>query len=549
MGDPTFENRTIQGRLVHVGIEVVTAHIGEIDDIRFSDRVAVGGEGHADFLILEVQPEGVNWRFRPGCSRLMAGRDGRNRIRVPLNGGALQVMAQSTQSSHFLSTTCATGSPVHQLGHGAAMACALLGTSSVQYENAPVVGRSLDNELAGCSRVCSHDAAAEGPLAHVGHGDGVVQVVVGKQTGHRTKWLHRMDLLSLHWTVMGKQTRRVESTGSPVAPHQLIGFHRQKKVGFLSKFSDGHLHFPALFQASQCPHAHLLQRGIAHLNLVQLPFEGIPDRLEVGSRHHRPAHRSAPLTAFDGHLLAQLFDEQVKLCRARRSIGPENKAVEGIGLHIEWHVLRKDPGMGFQLQTGRGRTGECDDIFEADVIQDVTGTPAHQLEGALRQNARSHDFLDHCMRHIGSDGGGLHQGRHTCEQIDTHLLKHAPDGEIVRIDVHGHPALGHTDVVPDESPTSGKQGWITIHEVGEVRELFAEACVCKQGSDASFHINPGIRARGSRMCAPLVEFFLLLHQMQRQGLQHQSALLKRHAPQCAAPDLPCMVKSPRQINV
>ena len=153
------------------------------------------------------------------------------------------------------------------------------------------------------------------------------------------------------------------------------------------------------------------------------------------------------------------------------------------------------------------------------------------------------------MGHIRSQAGRFDNRGNPGQQIDTDLLQHAPNREVVRINVDGHTALGHTNVMPNERPFARQHGWVTIHEIRKVRQLLSQAGVREQRANAPFDVNPGVRTRRTGVGTPLVELFLVRHQMQGQGLQHAPPFLERHLPQMATAHLAGIRTSGRQVDV
>ena len=159
------------------------------------------------------------------------------------------------------------------------------------------------------------------------------------------------------------------------------------------------------------------------------------------------------------------------------------------------------------------------------------------------------DFLDHGVGDIRRQGCWLDNGRNPRKQIGTDFLQHAPNREVIGVDVHGHTAFRDANVVANEGPFPRQHGRVPIHEIGEVRQLLAQTGVGKQGADAALYINPGVRAGRPGMRAPDVELFLVLHQVEREGLEHPSALLKGHPSQVVTSNCSAIGVGRGQIDV
>ena len=90
----------------------------------------------------------------------------------------------------------------------------------------------------------------------------------------------------------------------------------------------------------------------------------------------------------------------------------------------------------------------------------------------------------------------------------------------------------------DERPLTRQHSWVSVHEIGEVGQLLPQAGIGKQGSDAALDVNPGVRAGRPGPGTPTIELLLVLHQVERQGLQHAPSLLEGHPPQVVASHRP-----------
>jgi len=73
-----------------------------------------------------------------------------------------------------------------------------------------------------------------------------------------------------------------------------------------------------------------------------------------------------------------------------------------------------------------------------DVIDDVMGRPAEQLEGTLGEDATIYDVFYHGLCQVAADCSGFDNRGHAGQPVDRGLFQHSPYGKVKRIDVYGH---------------------------------------------------------------------------------------------------------------
>ena len=190
MGDASFKHGSFQARFVYVGVEMVATHVRELNDVRFGDGVLGRRHCVAHAKFLEVLSEHVRLAFRLGRTRLKLCRDGGQHGGVPLDGGALHVVPDASQASHFFATAGTAWSAMHQQRHGRPMPRAFTRALAVQHKHAPVhVGRFTHE--GGCRLgVVGGDAAAQRTFSFFGQSHRFFNAYVGHQGAHRAKRFH-----------------------------------------------------------------------------------------------------------------------------------------------------------------------------------------------------------------------------------------------------------------------------------------------------------------------------------------------------------------------
>src|SRR5262245_21881082 len=78
--------------------------------------------------------------------------DRREQIRRTRHGTALQIVQHAADAAHFLDTTGATRSAVHEMGEWRAVAGRFLAAVTIRDPHAAVIGRDTETELR-CDRI------------------------------------------------------------------------------------------------------------------------------------------------------------------------------------------------------------------------------------------------------------------------------------------------------------------------------------------------------------------------------------------------------------
>ena len=175
---------------------------------------------------------------------------------MTLDGGALHVMFDATQATHFFATSGTTGASVHQQRHWGAVSCTLFGAIPVQHQDSAVHVRGDENEFAGHLGIVCGDAATQRPQASVRQRNRFFHVVIRHHRAHRTKGFHFVHGHSVMRTAMLEQ-----HGGQEGAVFRVVGQHvglfvlAKEPLGFLFKARDLVQHVLNLGFPNQRAHA------------------------------------------------------------------------------------------------------------------------------------------------------------------------------------------------------------------------------------------------------------------------------------------------------
>ena len=173
--------------LVGMGIEIIPADPGKIDDVRFGDGAAVGGQGVADRQFFEILAEGVDPVFRlGGAFHPLAGDMGEGGGRA-LQGGALHIVQHTTDTAQLLPAPGPARPAVHHVRQGGAVAGRFLGAIFVDDHNPPMPGGGAQHDILCHGIIAGEQGAHQAALAHFGQLDRLIDIAVGQHRAHRAK--------------------------------------------------------------------------------------------------------------------------------------------------------------------------------------------------------------------------------------------------------------------------------------------------------------------------------------------------------------------------
>ena len=97
------------------------------------------------------------------------------------------------------------------------------------------------------------------------------------------------------------------------------------------------------------------------------------------------------------------------------------------------------------------RTGECDHVLAGEVIEQVAGTAANELQGTIGQDPGFDDAPHHQLGQVSRAGRRLDDGRHAGKKAWRQFLEHAPAWKIVCIDMQGQTVFRGQNVPAHET--------------------------------------------------------------------------------------------------
>ena len=141
-------------------------------------------------------------------------------------------------------------------------------------------------------------------------------------------------------------------------------------------------------EANERAHARVLGARVADLGPASRSASASWTASRYCGRRHGAADGRAFLPRLHRHLDRDLADEQVEFGRAGRRVGAEHRGVEAVLLGDEADGLAHDGRMRAQLQRGRRRAGEADDVLPGQVVEQVADAADDQLDRACREARR-----------------------------------------------------------------------------------------------------------------------------------------------------------------
>ena len=259
----------------------------------------------------------------------------------------------------------------------------------------------------------------------------------------------------------------------------------------------------------------------------ELAGHRLGDGVEVLGGHERTADGGALLAGLGGHLGDKLADVEVELLAAGTRVGTEEGEVERVGFGEEAGAALGHAGMGGERPGGGRRAGEGDGVLFAEVVEEVAGRPADELQRAFGQQAGFDDVGDNGVGELGAVGGRLDDDRLAGGEHRPELLQHPPDGEVEGVDLHGHSRTGGADVLAGEGLALRQPLDAAVEVDGRVRHLPAgDRGVGEQCRDAAVDVDEAIACRRAGGERDRVVAFAALVEVDGQGLEDDAALVE-----------------------
>ena len=183
------------------------------------------------------------------------------------------------------------------------------------------------------------------------------------------------------------------------------------------------------------------------------------------------------------------------------------------------------------------RSGERDGALAVEMVEQIAGASADQLDRSRRKNLRLDHRAEHGLGEIRRDRRRLDDRRNAGEERGRELLEHSPHGKVERVDVHRDAFDGHADVTTDERAAFRERLQWSVDKKRLVGKIAAAARgVREQRPDAAVDVDPAVRLRGAGGGGHEVELVLPRHQILRHRLEHPRPLVERHPAQRRSAD-------------
>ena len=410
-------------------------------------------------------------------------------------------------------------------------------------------GRQAEDHVSGEGNVGRDDRAGQAAPAARRELDHLRGVVVADDRADRAERLYLMRLRAIG--VVGLQQQR---------PHERAAFgagpddvHVVRVAGHdparRQQGLDRTAHLLALLQAGQRAHPHAVLGRVAHHHLGQPVACRLGHLVRQRGRHEGPPDRGALLAGLDRHLGDQLPDVQIELRRARPGLGTQDGAVQRVRLGVEPYRPPDDGRVGAQLPGGGGRPGERHQVLLAQMIEQVAGAAADQLDRAFRQQPGVHHQLHQPGRQVRGLGSRLDQGRHAGDKRGGEFLQRPPDREVERVDLHRDPLQWREDVLADEGPALAERLDRPLGEDRVVRQLAPGlAGVAEQYADAAVDVELGVAQGRAGPGGQGVKLLAVLAQQPPERLEQRRPLVEGQLPQRRAARRPAVAERRAQVD-
>ena len=282
----------------------------------------------------------------------------------------------------------------------------------------------------------------------------------------------------------------VDQVGAPAGPGD---------GGFGGERGQAVAHRGELRAAGQRSHAHRLVARVADLDRGQRRGDGFGGCRRVRLRHQHAADRRAFLAGLDGHLARHFLHHQREGLATRRRVGPEQRAVQAVGLGIHADRMAQHDVVAADGPRRVGRAGEGHQVERLQCLDQAFGASAHDSQRALRQHAGGDHVGDHALRQPRGGGGRLDHHRHAREQRRGGLLPQPPGGEVEGVDEQRQAALRGEEVGALERAVLAQLHRRAVGQAARRAELRAPPGVLRERVERAVDVDRRIVAGGARV--------------------------------------------------
>jgi hypothetical protein len=309
-------------------------------------------------------------------------------------------------------------------------------------------------------------------------------------------------------------------------------------VGHGCELLDAREHVLLLARVRDRTQAHALVGGVTERHTRELRREVLLHVAHAVRGHEDTAHRGALLPRLLRHVEGDVRQEEAVGLRRGIDVGGQDRRVERVGLDVDAHVVPHEVRVRADDRAGCRGARERDAVLAVQVVEQVPGAAAQELERALRHEPRLDDDVRDAPRDERRRSGGFLDHRDTGEPRARGLLHHPPRGEVVGIDVHGDTAARHADVLAPETSRAAELQAVAVGEERALAEALAERRVGGEGPrgpvDVELAVAAGVAAVRRREVEQLVPVRV---DRRRDRLEHLRALRKGHGAQRGTADL------------
>ncbi len=184
-----------------------------------------------------------------------------------------------------------------------------------------------------------------------------------------------------------------------------------------------------------------------------------------------------------------------------------------------------------------------------EVVEQVAGAAADQLERALGEDLRVDDQLHHLRGEVAGLRGRLDEARHAGDERGGQLFQRAPDGEVEGVDLHGDPEPRGEQVLAEERALLAERLGRPFDEHLLVGQLaLGLARVAEQDADAAVDVELRVAEGRAGPVGELVQLVAVLAQQLADRLRQLGALVEGQLAQGRAADLPAVGEGGAEVD-
>ena len=410
------------------------------------------------------------------------------------------VEQKRAQTGKFFASAGPSRPPMQTTGNHVPVAGVLAAYGGIHGNNSAVQITDAENDFLKKARIVRKNRGNQRSVSPARHRDYILGVIVGHESHDGTEHLDVVNILCGEPVVAGEKRGLNERGLLWIGINWFETFVAAKddqtfRLQFLEPFETSRL----LRFVDHGPHFYFGISRIPYFHRTKARGDGFTEGFDVLPWQEDAPDGGAFLTGLESYFFEDFFHQKIEQFCARSAIRAENGGVDAVGFNVHANGAAHDIGMRTNACGRVGGTGEGNNIFFTNVLEQLAGRAANERNGTWRQDARLDDIFHHFVCQPSCGGGRLHKDGNTREKCRRHFFAETPGGKIEGVNENGHAFCGHEKMLAGEDARLRKRNNRTFLQHFPFGEGAANLCVILYCVERAVNIERSIGLRGTKI--------------------------------------------------